>query len=295
MIVIDEQQRFGVEQRQILQKKGINPHLLTMTATPIPRTIALTIYKELEISVLNEMPKGRVKVKTWVVEEKKRDLAYEWIKKNCHQIFIVCPFIEDSESMQSVKAAKTEFENIKKIFNNYSVGLLHGRQTNNEKQSVLEKFKQNKIDILISTPVVEVGIDISTADLIIIEGAYRFGLAQLHQLRGRVGRGNQQSYCLLFTSNDSSEKSIKRLKALEKIYNGPRLAEFDLQLRGPGEIFGTKQHGLVNFKAARFTDKTIMLLAQKEADSLLKLNLLKDHKILQKLISLKSETKGQTN
>lgn len=271
LVVIDEQHRFGVEQRQKLKEKGINPHLLSMTATPIPRTTALTLYGELDLSIIDEMPKGRSLVKTWVVPREKRSKAYEWVRKQINetsgQIFIICPLIEESETMTSTKAAKKEFEYIKSIvFPDFKVGLLHGRQTSKEKQKVLSQMKKGILNALVATPVVEVGIDIPNAIIMIIEGAERFGLAQLHQLRGRVGRGIKQSYCLLFTETDK-EQTLIRLKAMEKNSIGARLAQLDLELRGPGEIYGTKQHGRISLKIANLTD-IVLLDKTKEAANL---------------------------
>jgi len=272
LVVIDEQQRFGVEQRAVIRKKGKNPHLLTMTATPIPRTIALTMYGDLNLSFLDEMPMGRKKIKTWLVKTEKRNDAYEWVKKeikeNNSQVFIICPFIEESESMQTVKAAKTEFERLKKeVFQKEKLGLLHGKLKSKEKDQVLLDFKEKKLDILVATPVVEVGIDIPNAAIIIVEASERFGLSQLHQLRGRVGRGNAQSYCLLFTES-KNPKTYERLKAMEKINNGAQLAELDLKLRGPGEIYGVKQHGLPMLKIASFSDFNLIEKTKEEAEKI---------------------------
>lgn len=260
LVVIDEQHRFGVEQRGKLIKKGKAPHLLTMTATPIPRTIALTLYGDLDLSVIDEMPPGRQTIKTWVVPPQKRQAAYQWIEKQVkntpHQAFIICPLIEESthETMQSVRAATGEYQRLRKqVFPKLKLGLLHGRLKSKEKKAVLTNFQKGKIDILISTPVVEVGIDIPTATIMMIEAAERFGLAQLHQLRGRVGRGGEQSYCLLFTELQG-KKILKRLKALERAKTGMELAELDLQLRGPGEVYGTKQHGFFDLRIASFSD-----------------------------------------
>jgi len=268
-VVIDEQQRFGVEQRAIIRKKGENPHFLTMTATPIPRTIALTLYGDLDLSFLDEMPKGRKFIKTWLVPPQKRDRAYDWIKKqiveNKTQAFIICPFIEESETLQTVKAATKEYEKLKKeVFPDLKLSLLHGKLKAKEKESILENFRRGKTDILVSTPVVEVGIDIPNATIMMIEGSERFGLSQLHQLRGRVGRGNKQSYCLLFTES-KNDKTIERLRALETIHVGAQLAELDLKLRGPGELYGTAQHGIPELKIASFSDFSLVETIKKEA------------------------------
>ncbi|MEK7551576.1 MAG: ATP-dependent DNA helicase RecG [Patescibacteria group bacterium] len=272
LIVIDEQQRFGVEQRGLLRQKGNNPHLLTMTATPIPRTVALTLYGDLDLSILDEMPKGRIQIKTWVVPMQKRISAYEWIEKKVReekdQVFIVCPFIEESESMVTVKAATKEYEKLKmEVFPKLRLGLLHGKMKANQKEEVLTEFRKGKIDILVSTPVVEVGIDIPNATIMMIEEAERFGLAQLHQLRGRVGRGSKESFCLLFTQNKNPLTS-KRLKSMETIFSGAALSELDLKLRGPGQIYGTSQHGAIQLKVANFSDFDLIDKAKKEAEKI---------------------------
>jgi len=260
LVVIDEQQRFGVLQRGQLKSKGINPHLLTMTATPIPRTAALTIYGELDLSQIDEMPKGRVQIKSYFIPKKKRSDMYKWIRQKIEnektQVFIVCPLIEESEheTLKSVKAAIKEHENLsKKIFPDFKVELLHGRMKVKEKDKIMKDFKSNKINILVSTPVVEVGIDIPNATIMVIEAAERYGLAQLHQLRGRVGRGIKESFCLLFSEKESPQ-IISRLKYFSKNNNGSKIAEYDLQHRGPGEIFGTRQHGLFELKIAHLND-----------------------------------------
>ena len=272
LVVIDEQQRFGVEQRALIRNKGKNPHLLTMTATPIPRTIALTLYGDLDLSILDEMPIGRKQIKTWLVPQEKRENAYSWIEKQIKetksQVFIVCPFIEESETMQTVRAASKEFENLKNnVFKKLKLGLLHGKMKAKEKNEVLEKFRDKKIDILVATPVVEVGIDIPNATIIVIEASERFGLAQLHQLRGRVGRGDKQSYCLLFTESKSPQ-TLERLKAMEKHNFGAELAELDLKLRGPGEIYGTAQHGRHMLKIASFSDFDLIKKVRTEAEKI---------------------------
>jgi len=269
LVVIDEQQRFGVEQRSIIREKGYNPHFLTMTATPIPRTVALTLYGDLDLSYLNEMPKGRKIIRTWLVPKEKREGAYGWIRKQVRetdsQVFIICPFIEESENMQTVKAAKVEFERLQKeIFPDLNLGLLHGKMKAKEKNEVLTAFREQKFAILVATPVVEVGIDVPNATVIMIEAAERFGLAQLHQLRGRVGRGEKQSYCLLFTEA-TSERTIKRLSAMETSQNGAELAELDLRLRGPGELYGTLQSGIHGLKIASFSDLELIQKARNTA------------------------------
>ncbi|HEX8965392.1 MAG TPA: ATP-dependent DNA helicase RecG, partial [Patescibacteria group bacterium] len=270
-VAIDEQQRFGVEQRAILRGKGNNPHVLTMTATPIPRTVALTLYGELDLSVLDEMPKGRKTIKTWLVPNVKREAGYKWIEEKIQQgdqAFIICPFIEESENMTTVKAAKGEFERLQRfVFPNLKLAMLHGKMKPKEKDSVLEDFKNKKYDILVATPVVEVGIDIPNATIIVIEAAERFGLAQLHQLRGRVGRGDKQSFCLLYTESQSPQ-TRDRLASLEKIHNGAELAELDLKLRGPGEIYGTMQSGQRMLKIASFSDLSLIEKAKREASKI---------------------------
>lgn len=273
LVVIDEQQRFGVEQRAILREKGSNPHLLSMTATPIPRTIFLTIYADLALSHLDELPSGRKQIKTWLVPEEKRSGGYEWIAKKVQteqsQTFIVCPFIEPSETLTTVKAAKDEFDRLKKdIFPNFKLGLLHGKLKATEKDEVIKKFRDGTIDILVSTPVIEIGIDIPTADIMLVEAAERFGLAQLHQIRGRVGRGEKQSYCLLFTESKTN-RSRERLGYLEKVNDGARLAEIDLKLRGPGDMFGTAQHGIPDLQIASLSDIETVEAARKAAEKIL--------------------------
>ncbi|MEK7186058.1 MAG: ATP-dependent DNA helicase RecG [Patescibacteria group bacterium] len=272
LVIIDEQQRFGVRQRSIIRGKGKSPHLLTMTATPIPRTIALTLYGDLDLSFLDEMPHGRKIVKTWLTPEEKRSGAYQWIekelKKNKSQAFIICPFIEESETMTTVKAATKEFEILKtKIFPKLKLALLHGKLKSKEKEQILTDFKNKKYDILVATPVVEVGIDIPNATIMVIEASERFGLSQLHQLRGRVGRSNMQSYCLLFTEAKNT-KTLERLRGMERIHIGAELAELDLRLRGPGEIFGTTQHGIAELKIASFSDLPLIQKAKKEAEDI---------------------------
>jgi len=273
LVVIDEQHRFGVEQREHLVKivkKRITPHILTMTATPIPRTVALTLYGDLDLSTLKELPLGRQKIITWVIPPFKQAKAYPWISQQIQkegiQAFIVCPLIEESEveTMKTVASVKKKYKELKSLFKKEKLGLLHGRLSAKEKERVLDAFRKGNIDILVTTPVVEVGIDIPNATIMVIEGAERFGLAQLHQLRGRVGRGEKKSYSLLFTESKSL-KVLARLKALSKNLSGFDLAELDLKLRGPGEIIGVKQHGYVDLKIASWNDTDLIHLSQKVA------------------------------
>lgn len=270
LVIIDEQHRFGVAQRSLLRDKGEVPHVLTMTATPIPRTMALTVYGDLDLSVIDEMPTGRIPIKTWVVPPVKRNSAYEWIKKQLsddtgQQAFIICPFIEPSESLTTVKAVTEEYKLLKdEIFPSLKLGLLHGRMNSKEKDRVLEDFRQGKYQLLVATPVVEVGIDIPTATIMVIEASERFGLAQLHQLRGRVGRSNVQSYCLLFTSEGVG--NTERLKAMEKTQSGLMLAEMDMKIRGSGQLYGTAQHGRSLLRIAQDADSELYTQAKMAAD-----------------------------
>ncbi len=274
-VVIDEQQRFGVLQRAMLRKKGLNPHLLTMTATPIPRTAALVLYGELDISVLDEMPKNRKPVKTFLVPKEKRPDAYEWIKKKVleeeMQVFVVCPLIQESdkETMKNVKAATKEYEVLTEVFKGIPVGLLHGKMKGKEKEKIIEKFKNREIMILVTTPVIEVGVDIPNANIIVIETAERYGLAQLHQLRGRVGRSDKQGYCLIFTETNNKE-TLERLKFFQKTTDGFKLSEYDLKHRGPGEVFGTRQHGFINVKIASLLDYKLIEKTSKAVEYFIK-------------------------
>ncbi len=272
LVVVDEQQRFGVVQRSFLKNQKNPPHLLTMTATPIPRTLALTLYGNLDISTLAEIPQGRLPIKTYFVPRVKRASAYDFVKKEIKkggQAFIICPLIEISESLVSVKSAKAEFERLtKEIFPELKLGLLHGKLNNSEKDQVTANFRTGKLDILVSTAVVEVGIDIPNASIMLIEASERFGLASLHQLRGRVGRGTRQSYCLLFTEVQNV-RVISRLKLLEKYNDGLKLAEMDLEKRGAGDLFGTAQSGQFNLKLASSINSELIIKSRKAAESMI--------------------------
>lgn len=259
LVVIDEQHRFGVKQRAKLKAQGF-PHLLNLSATPIPRTMALTIYGDQDLSILDELPPGRTPIITRLVPEHKRRDAELWVSDQIakgRQVFIVCPLIEESEAIQ-VKAATLEYERLsKEVFPNHRLALLHGRMKGEDKETVMQAFSQGDIDILVSTSVIEVGIDVPNASIMMIEGADRFGLAQLHQFRGRVGRGAHQSYCFLFTDSGSDE-ALRRLKYMVEFNSGFDLAEKDLEIRGPGEIYGVKQSGIPDLRMASFGDKELL-------------------------------------
>ncbi len=286
LVIIDEQHRFGVDQRKKLTEKtkdkNNNPHLLSMTATPIPRSLALALYGDLDISIINEMPKGRKKIITKVVDERNRSKAYEFIYKkikNNRQVFVICPLIDISDPLRlaeseasklGIKSVKEEYEKLNNnIFPDLKIEMLHGKLKSVEKEKIMKDFLDNKTKILVSTSVIEVGVDIPNATTIMIEGADRFGLAQLHQFRGRVGRSDHQSYCFLFTDN-SSPKTIDRLNAMIKYDNGFDLAKADLKYRGPGEVYGTAQKGFPELRLASLFDYELMKIAQTEAINLIK-------------------------
>lgn len=270
-IVIDEQHRFGVKQRSKLLSKGKNPQMLTMTATPIPRTLALTTHGDLDFSIIDEMPKNRKPIKTALIKPGQRKQLYKLIKdevKNGHQAYVVYPLIDESETL-SAKAATIEAQRLsEEVFPDLKIGLLHGKLTPAEKDEVMDDFKRGKYNILVSTTVVEVGVDVPNATVMAIENAERFGLSQLHQLRGRVGRSELQSYCVLVPQK-ANQVSLERLKVMEETNNGFIISEKDLQLRGPGEFLGTKQSGMLNFALADLVkDTKILELARKEAFAL---------------------------
>ena len=272
LAVADEQHRFGVIQRSALQERGQdNPHTLIMSATPIPRTLSLTLFGDLDISTIDEMPAGRQEVATRRLEPEQRDTAYGFIRRQVEegrQAFVVCPLVDESETIES-KAATEEYQRLSQdIFPDLSLGLLHGRMPGKEKDKVMRQFRDGELDILVSTPVVEVGIDVANATVMMIDGADRFGLAQLHQFRGRVGRGEHKGYCILM-SDTVSETAKERLSALARIQDGFKLAEVDLELRGPGDFFGTRQSGLPSLKMAHLTDLELLEMARNEATKLM--------------------------
>jgi len=272
LAIIDEQHRFGVEQRALLRAKGRNPHLLVMTATPIPRSLALTIYCDLDISIMDEMPTGRQPVQTFVLRPQERERAYSLIRSQIQagkQAFIIYPLIEESEKMDELRAAVDEHARLQaEIFPDLQLGLLHGRMRPDEKERVMADFRDKKYDILISTTVVEVGVDIPNATVMLIEGANRFGLAQLHQLRGRVGRVADQSYCLLIPDHEDAVEN-ERLQAMAESNDGFVLAERDLQQRGPGEFLGTRQSGYASsLRMASLTDVALIEKARLQAKKL---------------------------
>ncbi len=290
-IVVDEQHRFGVKQRNILKKKSQNPQILTMTATPIPRTLALTVHGDLDLTVINELPKGRKPIKTALTSSHKQ--VWDLIKKEVEagrQAYIVYPLIDESETL-SAKAATIEAEKLQQeVFPQFKIGLLHGKLKNDEKDEVMKKFKDGEYDILVSTTVVEVGVDVPNATVMVIENAERFGLSQLHQLRGRVGRNSLQSYCVLITSSRSQE-TRERLSIMTETNDGFVIAEKDLQLRGPGEFLGTRQSGLPDLIISDIVrDAKILELARNEAIDFLKKYDINQFPLLQNVTSLEMFT-----
>jgi len=269
LVIIDEQHRFGVNQRADLRQKGYNPHVLVMTATPIPRTLALTIYGDLDLSVIDEMPPGRQRIKTEWLGPEERSRAYEFVRaevRQGRQAFIVCPLIEESENLDT-RAAVSEYQRLQKgVFPELALGLLHGRMKSVDKDEVMTSFRNGDYNILVTTAVVEVGIDVPNATVMLVEGADRFGLSQLHQFRGRVGRGEHSSYCLLLAESPSQE-GRQRLRVIETTHDGFALAEEDLKLRGPGDFFGTRQSGLPDLRVAQLGDTRILEEARRAASS----------------------------
>lgn len=273
LAITDEQHRFGVRQRSSLSEKGESVHMLVMTATPIPRTLSLIAYGDLDISVIDELPPGRQPIETFAVNEEMRPRINSFIMKNINegrQAYIVCPLVEESETLDA-KSAIEYAENLKnKVFPSLEIGLIYGNMSNKEKEEVMSRFVSGELNILVSTTVIEVGVDVPNANVMVIENAERFGLSQLHQLRGRIGRGKYKSYCILI-SNDTGETARERMKVMCMTNDGFKISERDLELRGPGEYFGTRQHGLPGLKIANIlTDMDILTEAQKAAAIILK-------------------------
>ncbi|MBH37493.1 ATP-dependent DNA helicase RecG [bacterium] len=272
VMIIDEQHRFGVMQRIKLQDKANNPHCLFMTATPIPRSYMLTCFGDLDKSIIDELPPGRIKPKTSLVTDEFLPQIYQKCVERLRlkeQVYIVFPLVEESEKVD-LKSAVDGFESINIIFKEYQVGLIHGRMKPDEKSEIMKEFKENKIHILVSTTVIEVGVDVPNASIMVIQDADRFGLSQLHQLRGRIGRGGKQSYCFLI-SKSNSEQAKKRFKAITDTADGFKIAEYDLKIRGPGDVLGTRQSGLPQFQLADLLrDEQVLLLARKVAKHVLK-------------------------
>ncbi|MBU4484020.1 ATP-dependent DNA helicase RecG, partial [bacterium] len=268
-VIIDEQHRFGVKQRSALKEKGVMPDILVMTATPIPRTLAMTVYGDLDISIIDELPKGRKPVSTKIYTDKQRGKLYQGIQKeleNGRQVYVIYPLVEESEKID-LKNATDMSEHLTEVFGpKYLVSLLHGRMKGEEKERIMGEFKRGEVHILASTSVVEVGVDVPNATVMAIEHAERFGLSQLHQLRGRVGRSDIQSYCILMTNYKKSKEAMKRLDIMTKTNDGFRIAEEDLAIRGPGEVLGARQSGLPDFELANLArDVGVLKLARERA------------------------------
>lgn len=271
LVITDEQHRFGVNQRKILREKGLKPDVLFMTATPIPRTLAITAYGEMDVSVIDELPAGRIPVETRWIRPPQLDSILEWVRKELaigHQVYVICPLIEESEALD-VKNATEIYEHLQQVYSpEYQVGLLHGKMKNTEKDSIMESFKEKELQILVSTTVIEVGVNVPNATVMLIMDADRFGLAQLHQLRGRVGRGADASYCIL-VANPKNEMGAQRMKIMTETNNGFILSEKDLELRGPGEVFGSRQSGIPQFLVGDLvTDGNILEVAREEANKI---------------------------
>lgn len=298
LIIVDEQHRFGVKQRAYLRKGKLVPHLLSMTATPIPRTLALSLYGDLDLSIIDEMPQGRKVVITKAVAPEDRSKTYEFIReqiKKNRQVFVICPLIEPKDSLKinlfdaDRKSVIQEYEKLsKEIFPQFKIGLLHGKMKAKEKEDVMKKFHAGKLDILVSTAVVEVGIDVQNATVMMIESAERFGLAQLHQFRGRVGRGQHQSYCFLF-SESWSPITKKRLQAMVECQDGFKLAEIDLELRGPGELAGIRQSGLPDLKMASLSDTMLISKTRQAAEKVIKNGIENYPELIKKLEEFETE------
>src|SRR3989344_2698389 len=286
LVIIDEQHRFGVAQRGLLKNKGVSPHFLIMTATPIPRTLAMTVYGDLDVSIIDEMPVGRTPIQTRVITESKRRQAIDFMVEHLtkgRQAYVVYPLVEESEKID-LKNATDEFEKLKSEFPKVRFGLLHGKMKSQEKDDIMMQFRNHDIDALISTTVIEVGVDVPNATVMIIEHAERFGLSQLHQLRGRVGRGMHKSFCVMIMGYAVSQETRERVEFMEKTNDGFKVAEFDLQIRGPGEFMGARQSGLTGFKMANLVrDFDLLKVARDQAFRILAADpklLKKEHALL---------------
>ncbi len=267
LVIVDEQHRFGVEQRKKLKKKGESPHFLLMTATPIPRSLAMTVYGDLDVSIIDEMPKGRIPILTRMTYQSKRDKVVGFVRDQLakgRQAYVVYPLVEESEKID-LKNATDEFEKLKQELPDFRIALMHGKMKSDEKDQVMNQFRNHEYDVLVSTTVIEVGVDVPNANIIWIEHAERFGLSQLHQLRGRVGRGEHKSYCILSLGHAVSEDSRARIKLMEDTADGFKIAEADLELRGPGEFLGSRQSGLPGFKMANLVRDLPILKQAREA------------------------------
>jgi ATP-dependent DNA helicase RecG len=275
LVVIDEQHRFGVEQRARLQQKGEQPHVLTMTATPIPRTLALTIHGDLDVSQIDELPPGRQKIKTTALKAGDRSHAYDLIRREIaqgRQAYVVLPLVEESEKLDLRSAVEEHKKLQEAVFPEFQVGLLHGRMSSADKDEAISKFRDRETQILVSTTVVEVGVDVPNATVMLIENAERFGLSQLHQLRGRVGRGAAQSFCLLVSSSRSADAQ-QRLKVLEQSQDGFFISEMDMRFRGPGQVLGTRQSGIPDFTLASLVeDEEVLILARQAAEKIIEID-----------------------
>ena len=297
MVITDEQHRFGVRQRGRLSNKGDSPDILVMTATPIPRTLALILYGDLDISIIDELPPGRQPIETIAIEHKRRKEAYENLVRDevekGRQVYVVCPLVEESEKIEATSASELVEELKREFFSDLRVGILYGKMRPSEKDAVMDDFKNKKLDILVSTTVIEVGVNVPNATLMIIENAERFGLAQLHQLRGRVGRGKHKSYCILIY-NSKTEVCKERMAIMEETTDGFKISQKDLEIRGPGEFFGTRQHGLPELRVANiFKHIKILKQAQLEARYIIgqdsKLQLIENKKIKEEILYKFSE------
>jgi ATP-dependent DNA helicase RecG len=294
LVIVDEQHRFGVAQRhELLSRGGVAPHLLSMSATPIPRSLSLTIYGDLDLSLINQLPKGRKPIDTKIIFPDKEREMYKFVKDEIaagNRVFVVCPLIDPSDKLGVASVSETAERLRKGYLKNCEIAELNGRMKTEEKEEIMQRFKAGEVPILVSTTVVEVGVDVPEATVMIVEGAERFGLAQLHQLRGRVGRSEKKSFCFLHPSGPLSGKSLERLQAMVRCQNGFELAELDLKFRGPGNVFGNAQSGFPDFKLATLSDVPLMKNARDHASRLLESDpTLENHPLLLDYLLAKSD------